>query len=583
MENLVMKTNMVQSDKEYYQLYLGKYQSAVDQTMEQMRKNDVINRIWQHDHTVWKQNPSEIANRLGWLNSPMRMRENITEIKKFVNSVRKDGFSYVLLLGMGGSSLAPEVFSKIFGTKKGFLDLHVLDSTDPATILQYANDIQPEKTLYLVSTKSGTTVETISLMKYFYNLVLKRLGKEKVGNHFVTITDPKSSLVDLSKKLNFRKIFLNDPNVGGRYSALTYFGLVPAALLGVDLELLLDRASIMVSNTEIYDSQQNGSNSSAWLGAAMGTLTLLSLDKLTLISSVKLKYFSIWLEQLIAESTGKERKGILPVVGEAALSPQYYANDRLFVYLRLANDNEYENTIQKFTDNEFPVIYLNLKDIYDIGGEYFRWEMATAIAGWVMEINPFDQPNVENSKILARNMVKIYQEEGKLPELQYTFQSNDIIIYTDDKIQNLSDFLPHFLNEAFISPQERSYVAFQVYLTPTEETDKLLHEFRTVIQKKYKLATTVGYGPRFLHSTGQLHKGDAGRGLFIQITADNIQDLGIPDKAGEDTSSITFGILKNAQSLGDRQALLDVKRKVLRIHLGRNILRNLERIIKTII
>lgn len=583
MENLLMKRNIVRSDKEYYQLYLGKYQSVVDQTMEQMRKDDIVNRIWQHDHTVWKQNPSEITNRLGWLHSPIQMRENVTEILNFVNSVRKDGFTYVLLLGMGGSSLAPEVFSKIFGTKKGFLDLHVLDSTDPATILQYANDIQPENTLYLVSTKSGNTVETISLMKYFYNLVLNRVGKEKVGNHFVTITDPNSSLVDLSKKLNFRKIFLNDQNVGGRYSALTYFGLVPAALLGVDLELLLDRASVMVANTEIYDFQRNGSNSSAWLGAAMGTLALLGLDKLTFISSMKLKYFSIWLEQLIAESTGKERKGILPVVGEAELSPQYYVNDRLFVYLRLANDNEYDNTIQKFIDNEFPVIRLNLKDIFDIGGEYFRWEMATAITGWVMEINPFDQPNVENSKILARNMVKTYQEEGKLPELQYTLQSNDITIYTDDNIQNLSDVLPHFLNAAAISPQERSYVAIQVYLTPTKETDKLLHEFRTVLQKKYKLATTVGYGPRFLHSTGQLHKGDAGRGLFIQITADNIQDLDIPDKAGEDTSSITFGILKNAQSMGDRQALLDAKRKVLRIHLGKNILRNIDKIIKTII
>jgi len=578
-----MKRNIVRSDKEYYQLYLNKYQSAVDQTLELMRKDDIVNRIWQHDHTVWKQNPSEITNRLGWLHSPVQMRENVTEIKNFVNSVRKDGFTYVLLLGMGGSSLAPEVFSKIFGTKNGFLDLHVLDSTDPATILQYANDIQPENTLYLVSTKSGNTVETISLMKYFYNLVLNRVGKEKVGNHFVTITDPNSSLVDLSKKLNFRQIFLNDQNVGGRYSALTYFGLVPAALLGVDLELLLDRASVMVANTEIYDSHRNGSNSSTWLGAAMGTLALLGLDKLTFISSMKLKYFSIWLEQLIAESTGKERKGILPVVGEEELSPKYYANDRLFVYLRLADDNEYDNTIQKFIGNEFPVICLNLKDIYDIGGEFFRWEMATAIAGWVMKINPFDQPNVETSKILARNMVRTYQEEGKLPELQYTLQSNDITIYTDDNIQNLSDVLSHFLNAAAISPQERSYIAIQVYLTLTKETDKLLHKFRTVLQKKYKLATTIGYGPRFLHSTGQLHKGDAGRGLFIQITADNVQDLDIPDKAGEDTSSITFGILKNAQSLGDRQALLDAKRKVLRIHLGKNILRNIDKIIKTVV
>jgi glucose-6-phosphate isomerase len=577
-----MKRNIRQLDKKDDQLYLGNYQSVVDQTMEKMRKEKIVNRIWQHDHTVWKQNPSEITNRLGWLHSPLQMKGNINEIRNLVNSVRKEGFTHVLLLGMGGSSLAPEVFSKIFGIKNRFLDLQVLDSTDPETILWYTNNLKLEKTLFLVSTKSGSTVETISLMKYFYNLVLKRIGKEKVGNHFVTITDPDSSLVELSKKLKFRKIFLNDPNVGGRYSALTYFGLVPAALIGVDLELLLNRALTMVSNTEASNSLGNGNDSSYWLGVSMGTLALLGLDKLTFISSVKLKHFSIWLEQLIAESTGKEGKGILPVEGETELSPQYYANDRLFVYLCLADDNEYDITIQKLIDNDFPVIYLNLKDIYDLGGEYFRWEMATAITGWVLNINPFDQPNVESAKILARNMVKTYQEEGELPELQPTLQSDDITVYTDNNVQNLSDVLPKFLNSAFVSPQERSYVAIQAYLTPTKEIDQSLQKFRTAIQKRYKLASTIGYGPRFLHSTGQLHKGDAGRGLFIQLTSDNARDIDIPEKTGEDASFITFGILKKAQSLGDRQALLDAKRKVLRIHLGKHILRNIDKIAKTI-
>ncbi|UCE07895.1 MAG: glucose-6-phosphate isomerase, partial [bacterium] len=468
---------------------------------------------------------------------------------------------------------------------EGYLDLAVLDSTNPGAVLSYARFLNPEQTLFIASTKSGGTVETLSFMKYFYNQTLNKVGKKKVGRHFIAITDSGSGLEALAKQLNFRRIFLNDPNIGGRYSALSYFGLVPAGLIGVDLTRLLDRAQTMVCNmvcnTEGCIGAVNGDNTGAILGAIIGELARNGRDKLTFITSPTIEPFGTWVEQLIAESTGKEGVGILPVVGESVLGPGDYANDRLFVYLKFNGDQTYDNQIKALKDNGYPVLQIRLKDKYDLGGEVFRWEIATAIAGYVMKINPFDQPNVEATKVLARKMVAIYQEQGKLPELEPSLQTSNVNVFTEDKVSSLKEAFDKLLGKAHqgdVNGKDRSYVAIQAFIQPSKETGAALQELRTKIQKKYKLATTIGFGPQFLHSTGQLHKGDSGNGLFIQITGDNPEDVPIPDSAGEETSSMTFGVLALAQALGDRQALLDVNRKVIRFHLSKKTVKDLKRL-----
>lgn len=565
--------------KKGFTAILGDFQSLVDKALVQMRDQKIINRIWTRDHTIWKDDPTEISNRLGWLHSPEGMMDFIPEITDFVNRVRADGFTHALLLGMGGSSLAPEMFRYIFGVKKGYLDLAVLDSTDPGAVLAHARRIDPAKTLFIVSTKSGGTVETISFMKYFYNEMIDAVGKKNTGKHFIVITDPGSGLESIARELNFLKIFLNDPNIGGRYSALSYFGLVPAALVGMDVATLLERACTMVCNCEGCNCPVAGDNSAAWLGTIIGELANAGRDKLTLILSPPISRFGTWVDQLLAESTGKEGKGILPIYGETLASPDSYAHDRLFVYLKLEDDSTLDKKVNELEQAGHPVVYLYLRDLYDIGAEIFRWEMATAVAGRYLGINPFDQPNVESAKVLARNMMAAYRKEGKLPDLTLTLKDDDIDVYATFAASELHEALKTFFaqaNEGNKSGSKegkkmgtrRSYVAIQAYLHPTSETDAALQTLRTNIQANYKMATTVGYGPRFLHSTGQLHKGDGGHGLFIQFTADMPEDVPIPDKAGEQSSSISFGILKMAQALGDRQALLDAGRNVIRFHLG---------------
>ncbi len=548
-----------------YNFSLGNYEAAVEKTLADLRDSNIMARIWKHDHTVWKPSPTEITNRLGWLHSSEVMADALPEINALVDAVRADGYTHALLLGMGGSSLAPEVFRFTFGVKPGYLDLAVLDSTDADAVLAHAKRLDPAKTLFIVSTKSGGTVETFSFFKYFYNWTAEKFGKEKAGSHFIAITDPGSGLADTAKKYNFRKTFLNDPNIGGRYSALSYFGLVPAALIGMDLHLLLERAATMASHSKEYNRPQDGDNSSGVLGAIIGELAVDGRDKVTLVASPPIKYFGAWTEQLIAESTGKEGKGILPIDGEELGAPNVYANDRLFVYLRLEGDTTHDAKVEALRQAGHPVVQLNLRDLYDLGAEFFRWEMATVIAGRRLGINPFDQPNVESAKVLARQMVAAYQKEGKLPEQTPSLLTNGVAVYSDVAAKTLDEALNNFLAQA---SSGRDYVALQAYVQPTLENDEALQKLRTKIQTSLRLATTAGYGPRFLHSTGQLHKGDAGNGLFIQFTSDSMQDAAIPDEAGETRSAMTFGVLKLAQALGDRQALLDTGRRVIRFHLG---------------
>ncbi|MCP4634428.1 MAG: glucose-6-phosphate isomerase, partial [candidate division Zixibacteria bacterium] len=389
---------------------LGDYQMAVSEYLKLLEQENIIPRIWSKDHTVWNPEPAEISNRLGWLDSPEEMVNNIDEINSFVEEVRAEGYTHALLLGMGGSSLAPEVFRRVFGVKEGWLNLSVLDSTDPAKVLEYAKKLNPKKTLVIASTKSGGTIETLSFVKYFYNWLADALGKEKAGKHYTAITDPGSGLQSLAEKLNFRKIFLNNPDIGGRYSALSYFGLVPAALVGIDIRQLLDRANMMAARCK--KSRNLKENPGAYLGAVMGEMAVTGRDKLTLILSPEIAPIGAWLEQLIAESTGKEGKGILPIDGEVLGSPEIYSNDRYFVSIQIGEGNRYQNEINKLQEAGFPVIQLNMETINDLCGEFFHWELATIISAHRLQINPFDQPNVESAKIAAKEMMKSYAASG---------------------------------------------------------------------------------------------------------------------------------------------------------------------------
>jgi len=524
---------------------LDSFREEVDITLAGLNENKVIQRIWQHDHTLWKSQPTEISNRLGWLKIADNIKKEIPQIKVFVEEIRSAGYTQALLLGMGGSSLAPELFRKTFGVKDGFLDLAVLDSTDPETVESQDQQLDYSKTLFIVSTKSGGTVETLSFFNYFFTRAVKILGADQAGAHFVAITDSGSRLESLAKKNNFRKIFLNDRNIGGRFSVLSFFGIVPAALLGMDIGKLLDSAILMARQDDL----------GAKLGAIMGTFAKAEpskRDKITFFFSDNISSFGDWIEQLIAESTGKEGVGILPIVGESLGIAEVYVEDRLFVHLKLGDDPVKDVKIQELEEAGHPIVRIQLVDSYDLGGQFFLWELATAVAGHILKINPFEQPNVESAKVLARKMVNEFKENGVLP----TIESTSLSLQT----------LHHFLEQS----KPGDYIALQAYLPPTQENEAALQDLRLKLRDHYKLATTLGFGPRFLHSTGQLHKGDSGNGLFIQFTNIISNVVAIPDEAGSESSSISFGTLKNSQALGDAQALLDAGRRLIHFQLGRH-------------
>ncbi|MFZ4439606.1 MAG: glucose-6-phosphate isomerase [Syntrophales bacterium] len=534
--------------------------AAAGEARKALAAGKIMERIQRKDHTLWKPEPGGISDRLGWLDSPRAMQGRLAEIASVVEGVRADGFNFALLLGMGGSSLAPEVFRKVFGVADGFLDLAVLDSTDPGAVLACAERLDLKRTLFIVSTKSGGTVETFSFMRYFYNLVAEKLGAEEAGRHFLAITDPGSALADLARAHHFRHAFLNDPEIGGRYSVLSCFGLVPAALLGMDVGLLLERAAA-AEKTE-FDSN-NQEMSGALLGALLGEFAVQGRDKLTFLFSPRLAAFGDWVEQLLAESLGKEGEGMLPVVGEVFGAPSVYGPDRIFCAIRLAGDDAGEEQLKALAEAGHPVIDLSLSDPYDLGGQCFFWEMAAAITGWRLAINPFDQPDVEAAKILARKMIAEYREKGAMPLETPALKGPGLSVYGDLDAGKPEEILAAFLSHA----KAGAYASLHAYLTPSPGMDEVLQLLRMKIRDRFRLVTTVGYGPRFLHSTGQLHKGDAGCGLFIQFTADDSRDSPIPDEMGQPESALTFGVLKQAQAFGDRQALINARRRVIRIHL----------------
>jgi glucose-6-phosphate isomerase len=562
---------------------LGPYEGTVERALKELEGQNVLSRMWEHDHTIWSSDPTEISNRLGWLQSPEVMQENLPKIYDLVSTLRAEGYKYAVLLGMGGSSLAPDLFRKTFGLKGSYLDLFILDSTDPRSVREIDKLVELERTIFIVATKSGGTVETLSFFKYFYNKVVEVVGESHAGSHFIAITDPGSKLEDLAHQYNFRQMFLNDPNIGGRYSALSYFGLVPAGLIGMDLDELLYRAR--KASAAIGPTVQGTDNPALWLGAIMGELAQVGRDKLTLITSPQLSSFGDWIEQLIAESTGKEGKGILPVVDEPLGELDLYRDDRLFVYMHLEGDNDLDSVMKGFEDAGHPVVHIIIDDRYDLGGQFFIWEMATAIASQRLGINPFDQPNVEAAKVLAREKVQEFEELGGLPHERASISGEGIEIYlsSGDGKAGLESASPgEAINGFLASHNGNGYVTLQAYVHPSQDIDVALRNLRRKIMEKNRLATTSGYGPRFLHSTGQLHKGDAGNGLFIQITSDDPDDISIPVEAGSEDSTISFGILKAAQAQGDREALIHAGRRVLRIHLGGDVLIGLDKILKWI-
>jgi transaldolase/glucose-6-phosphate isomerase len=555
------KREQLSAGRDPVRAHLGSKAEAVETKLGELALDEVTNRIWAHDHTVWRTEPADISNRLGWLETPERMAGNLDSIAAMVAQVRNEGYTHALLLGMGGSSLAPEVIRKSFGVAEGYLDLSVLDSTDPDAVLAHAERLDPAKSLFVVSSKSGTTVEPLSFFKYFHESVARAMGADRTGEHFIAITDPGSKLAGMADSLRFRATFLNDPNIGGRYSALSYFGMVPAALVGADPRLLLDRAKTMACSCGGFGCPTMEDNPGARLGVILGTLAAQGTDKLTIFLSPQIQSLGDWVEQLIAESTGKEGRGILPVVGERPGDARVYGPDRLFVHVHLEGDRTHDSHVATLKGAGFPVVVLPIDDAYDLGAQFFLWEMATSVAGHIMGIHPFDQPDVESAKVLAREMVASYRERGKIED--------------DEPAGAEARSLRRFLSGG----REGDYIAIQAYLPPTPKNSSSLDAIRTWIRDEYRLATTVGYGPRYLHSTGQLHKGDGGNGLFLQLTCENAADAPIPDKAGSPESTISFGVLKASQAIGDRRALSRAGRRVLHFHLGRDAAGDLRRLL----
>jgi len=539
---------------------LGPHQSAVTNALGKMRRSNIAARIWANDFHVWKPTPEEISNRMGWLHAPVETSANVGRIRASLEPFTNGSIDDVVLLGMGGSSLSAEVFNKMIGSAPGFPRLQILDTTDPETIRCVAEKLNLEKTLFIVSSKSGGTLEIISLFNYFYNLIDQKPDLA-ANEHFMVITDEGSQMLEQAWQLQLPYVFSNNPNIGGRYSALSLVGMIPAALIGVQIEKLLQNAAVVANQEKADFFSGKGDSTGCLLGAALGTLAQYGRDKLTLILPESWQSFGDWLEQLIAESTGKEGKGILPILNEPLMDVSAYGKDRIFVFF-YDDNHEWNSQITELATAGHPILKIRINDVYDLGGQMFLWEMATAVAAHIMGINPFDQPDVESTKKHTTRMVEAYKINKAWLKLRPTLACGDCEVYGDVSGSTASEALTKFLTSAAAS----AYVGLQVYLSPSREIDVALAALRTAISSQYGIAVTVGYGPRYLHSTGQLHKGDAGHGLFIQFTSENKSDLDIPDTLGKPGSLLTFGELKAAQAEADRQALIDKGRKIIRIH-----------------
>ena len=533
---------------------LGPIADSVAKRIAQLEADSVHTRLWAHDPTLWDSDPegqNEVKIRMGWLDSPVKARQLIPSYKAFADEIHTAGIHRVLVIGMGGSSLTAEVLSSLQAAAKidAPVSLAILDSTDPEQVSLKSGDFPPNQSLYIIASKSGGTAEMMAAFDYFWKL------SNSDGSRFVATTDPGTSLEALARKNNFRKIFSSDPEVGGRYSALTDFGMVPAALMDVDLDRFIGRADWM--RAQCAGSMPVARNPGLTLGAVIAESALAGRDKLTVLADAPLSAFAGWVEQIIAESSGKHGKGILPVPLEPLGDPSVYGNDRTFVYLR--QTGEMDSAMKSLHDAGYPVIELRIPGFYDVAAEMYRWEVATAIACSILGINAFDQPNVESSKKITKAKIADYQKSGQLEEGRPAWRGEFASVFSSSNISGatLADILNHFLSEA----QPNGYVAINAYLPRNDEMIKVLQAMRVAIRAKTGNAVTAGFGPRFQHSTGQFHKGGPANALFLVVTAEPAADFEIPNEG------LTFGTLIRAQALGDYQALIDAGRKVLRIHL----------------
>lgn len=555
------------------QYTMAAYEQDICETLETLQQDHIVRRIWDKDPSVWRAeslHQQMISSRLGWLDIVNAPPEFYAPLFGLQGEVAAQGYKHALLLGMGGSSLAAEVMRQSFGVQDGYPDLLVLDTTDPQAIRLAGETIDLADTLFIVSTKSGSTVETLSLYRYFFSLVEAVRG-ETAGEQFIAITDAGSLLEKIAREKRFSHLFLNPEDIGGRYSVLSYFGLVPAAVMGLDLERLLASAHNMA--TACASNVPTTSNPAAWLGVTMAYLAQQGCDKVCLVATPQVDSFGLWAEQLIAESTGKEGKGIIPVAGVVPREARDFDDDRFFVHLRL--DNAYDpldQQLQEMVIAGHSVATLNLADAYDLGGEFFRWEFAIAIAGHMLGINPFDQPNVQESKANTKRLLEYLGEHGGLPYDEPVLEEGGLKLYADVRTAETLRRIGaqrHFDYGALINmllahmslARSGDYIALMAYLAPTERHNQLLEAIRHELRHATTRAVTLGYGPRFLHSTGQLHKGGPNTGVFIQITAENYEEIPIPGEPYD------FMQLKRAQAQGDLEALQAKKRRVVRFHL----------------
>jgi transaldolase/glucose-6-phosphate isomerase len=544
--------------------------ATVKSTIADWQSAGKMKRLWQKDASLWT--GADEANWLGWLDIVDEQLAQHDQLQKIKSDTQLGRFQDILLLGMGGSSLCPEVLKMTFGRMPGFPRMHVLDSTDPAQVKSFEHHIDVSKTLFIVSSKSGSTLEPNIFKQYFFERTKQSVGSLAVGNHFIAITDPGSKMQQIAEADRFRHIAFGRASIGGRYSALSNFGMVPAAVMGIDTKKFLDRAAEMVracgAGVDVAE------NPGAVLGIILGSAAIAGRDKITIITSPGISDLGAWMEQLIAESTGKIGKGIIPVDREHLAAPDVYGKDRVFAYVRLTSgpDADQDAKVDAIEKAGHPVIRISMADTYDLGAEFFRWEIATAVAGAIIGINAFNQPDVEASKIVTKSLTSEYEEKGSLPAEEPIVDDGGIKLFTDEK--NAAELAKAVGNDRSLAGYIKAHLArikagdyFAVlgYLQMNAEHEEALQILRHMVRDKKGVATCLGFGPRFLHSTGQAYKGGPNSGVFLQITCDDTVELPVPGQ------KFTFGVVKAAQARGDFQVLADRGRRALRVHLGRDV------------
>jgi transaldolase/glucose-6-phosphate isomerase len=552
-------------DGQTYKLPSG-LEKAVAESLESWRHDGNVRRLWAGDARLWT--GADEAKWLGWLDIVEKQHKRTGALSGLADDIQRAGFTHLLLLGMGGSSLGPEVFAETFGRQDGAPELMVLDSTDPAQIRTIESKIDPARTLFIVSSKSGSTLEPNILKAYFFELAERAVGADRVGSHFIAVTDPGSALEAVAQREGFRKIAFGIPGIGGRYSVLSDFGLVPAAVMGLDIERLLGTTQLMVRSCAA--SVPPAHNPGVVLGTILGTLGKSGRDKVTIVASPAIADFGAWLEQLLAESTGKQGKGLIPVAAEPLGAPDVYSSDRLFIYLQLSGETDarQDDAVAAFERAGHPVVRIVVTDRYHIGQEFFRWEFAVAVAGAILGINPFDQPDVEASKVKTRELTSAFERTGRLHPETPLFEEAGIAIFAGEKDRKAlakAGTLVEVLAAHFNQVQAGDYCALLAYVERNNRHRDALQDIRVLIRDRKRVATCLAFGPRFLHSTGQAYKGGPNTGVFLQITCDDTADLDVPGR------KYTFGVVKAAEARGDFEVLAERGRRLLRVHFGTHV------------